>query len=226
MFDFMYFGHSLDEDAPTPEQIPNWRRRMDPPENEVPGAVPWSAILGYSTDLAVALVGARAYSTGIQLEVAVRARQKSRRGSEDLYDEISGYPPVGVDRLLLDVEYADGRVATNATNAAQDGWPYQEPPDDEPSLHPRSSSSSRRGIDVEFFLSPLPPAGPLAIVCAWPHRGIPETRTALDGAALTEAVKQIQVLWPTEVEPPPEPAPPPDVPRGGWFEAVLQPDPR
>ncbi len=221
----MNFGYSSHGDVPTPEQIVNWTRRMNPPENEVPGAVPWSTLLGRSTDVAVALVGAHAYSTGIRLSVAVRTRQESGPGNGHLlHQEVFGYPGGdGVDRLLLGVEYADGRVATNA---ASDSWPPQDQPDDEPSLHPGGSSGGSRGVDVEFFLSPPPPAGPLTIFCAWQSRGIPETRTVLDGAALAEAVTKIQVLWPIEVDPPPEPAQPPrpNVPQGGWFEAILRPN--
>ena len=221
----MHFGYSPPRDDPTPEQIESWTRRTNPPDNEVPGAVPWSVLLGRNTDVAVALAGASAYSTGIRLGVAVRVRQGSRRGDVDLHHQVFGYSDGGVDRLLIGVEYADGRVATNST---QDSWSPQEQPDDEPSLHPGAASGGPYGIDVELFLSPLPPAGPLTIFCAWPSRGIPESRTVLDGAALAEAVTRIQVLWPVKVDPPPAPAqsPPPNVPQGGWFEAILRPNPQ
>ena len=66
------------------------------------------------------------------------------------------------------------------------------------------------GIDMELFLFPLPPAGARTLYRAWPSMGIPETRTVLDGAGLAEAVQQIQLLWPMEVDPAPEPA---QVPR-------------
>ena len=37
-----------------------------------------------------------------------------------------------------------------------------------------------------LVVQPLPP-GPLAVVCAWPGRGIPSARVEVDGAAIREA---------------------------------------
>ncbi len=69
-------------EGPTPEQIVKRLRRINSPDNEVPAAVGWAAMLGRSTDAAVALVAARAYTTGVQLDMVVRIRQAPRPGEE------------------------------------------------------------------------------------------------------------------------------------------------
>ena len=80
-----------------------------------------------------------------------------------------------------------------------------------------------RSVDASFFLAPLPPAGPLTVVCAWPAWGIAETTTVLDGDEIHAAAREVQVLWPLEPEDfsVPEPAPLPDLPAGSWFARAL-----
>jgi len=51
-------------------------RRMNPPDNETPGAASLSAVLARTDDVAVALAGARAFSTGVRPDVAVRIRRE------------------------------------------------------------------------------------------------------------------------------------------------------
>lgn len=148
---FVDSGYSSHGDVPTPEQIANWTRRTNPPENEVPGAVPWSALLGRSTNVAVALVGARAYSTGIRLEVAVRARHASQPGTQHL--------------LHQDV------FGTRAAMARIDCC---------------SASSTTTGES-------------------------PPTLATAAGRLRSHATAQ---------------PPPPNLPQGGWFEAILRPDPQ
>jgi hypothetical protein len=45
----------------------------------------------------------------------------------------------------------------------------------------------------------LPPPGPLAFVCAWPARGIPESRVEIDAGLVLEAAALSAPIWP---EPP------------------------
>jgi hypothetical protein len=41
--------------------------------------------------------------------------------------------------------------------------------------------------DLELAVQPLPPPGPLAFVCAWPGRGIPESRVEIDAGLVLDA---------------------------------------
>lgn len=203
-------------EPPTPEQLAQWQRRCQPPENEVPGPLGWAALLGRTPDLAVVLTAAAVYSTGLRLDIAVRARVSG----PDLFHAIDGLG-TGRDRLLLGVEFADGRMAATSGHLR----PQQQIAEDTPSLQSLGGGGSDRSMDVPMFLHPLPPPGPFAVLCSWPGRGVPENRTEFDAATVHAALSQVLVLWPPQ--PPdqhrPEPPEPPDVPDGGWFARVLDP---
>ena len=74
-------------------------------------------------------------------------------------------------------------------------------------------------MDQDWWLSPLPPEGPLLVVVRCPEIGLEETVAELDGTATRRAGEAATVLWPWQppVEPSAEPSPPPDVPVGSWF---------
>lgn len=194
---------------------PAWTDRMNPPENEVPVALAWTAVVARSADIAVAVVGARAYGNGIALDLAVRARARPDH-VHGLFEAVDGY---GTDRLLLGLEYADGR-----TTSGPPGPPLDDLPEDAPLLHHGGGYGGDLSVDQTYFLSPLPPAGPVAFYCAWPSMGVAETRTEFDGSGLAEAVRRVEVLWPpADPRPPGPPRPgPPDLPDGSWFARNLR----
>ena len=97
---------------PSPEQVQAWHRKIDPPDNELPGAIPFHAVLAKTDGLAVALAGADAYSTGISIEIAIRLR----RADQSPYGfHADPYDPGGTG-LLVGVAYPDGRTASNVSN--------------------------------------------------------------------------------------------------------------
>jgi hypothetical protein len=119
----------------------------------------------------------------------------------------------------LGVEYADGRTITNFPSGAFGG--LSDDPD-KPSLSPTGGGGGGQSFDQSYWLTPLPPAGPLVVVCAWPAFDIPESRTIVDGVAIAAAGSRAVVLWPPsppQDEEPFEP-PPPRLPDGGWFSRV------
>lgn len=198
--------------------------RINPPENEIPGALPLSHVIGRTDQLAVALVGAFVYSTGLSVHLAVRIRNPEPGHHDDLYAEVTGHRRRGggdVASLLLGVEYPDGRTATNLGD-----WRSafaRDEDDDRPVLHPGGGGGGGATLDMDFWLWPLPPPGDVTIVCAWPTRGLDETRTTVQAADLAAARSRVVELWPWE--PPAEPAvlppsPPPDLPEG-WFKDSL-----
>src|SRR5689334_12394359 len=62
-------------EPPTPDQLRQWRRRMQPPENEFPAGVGFTALLGRTDDAAVGITEIAAFSTGFQFTLAVRLRR-------------------------------------------------------------------------------------------------------------------------------------------------------
>jgi len=193
------------------------RRRAGPPDNEVPCAVPISVLLARSDDVAVAVAGLRVFTTGASFDLAVRfrIRPSGLRGHE-LHHLVTGRR-LGDDTgdpdklLLLGVEYADGRTATTVPAP----WRAEGPMDDDQAMmSPSSGGGGYLSYDQTFWLSPVPPDGPLSFVCAWPALGIPETHRVIEDipethrviedANLAQASRAAIVLWPPQ--PPEQPA--------------------
>jgi hypothetical protein len=203
-----------------------WSRRRSAPENEAPAGLPFSAVLGRTDETAVFVTGFRVYSTGLAFTLSVRLRSEPRsRLAHRIHELISGHGPGDPDgtldeRLLLGVEYADGRTATNLTS----DWPPRFEQDavetDEPLLSMSGGGGGGRAYDHDFWLSPVPPAGPLTFVCRWPGFGITESQTEVDASQIAAALDRVQILWPWEPaadhDPEPEPGEP-QLPSDGWF---------
>jgi hypothetical protein len=180
---------------PEPEEHdqPVW---LGPPENEVGVVMPLDILLARSHDVAVALLSITAFSTGFEICGTVRTREQlddfqeafvmyRRRRTAELEPEL----------FRFGVEFADGRKATNL------GHPFlREQEDDDPSqpvLMPRGSGGGGRSWQMNWWVWPLPPPGPLALVCEWPAQGIALTRHELDAAPLLEAAARVEPLWPS-----------------------------
>lgn len=199
-----HIGLSDGDDGPDEEFL----RRMGPPDNEVPVALPANALLARTGDVAVALVGLQVHSTGVAMTLAVRVRERpaSRAGLSELV--------FGPERggLLVGIGLADGR------RVASGGVPRNDP---DLVWQPGGGSGGDRAADQEWWLSPLPPDGPLTMVVRCDELGIEETATELDGTAIRAAAADVVELWPWTPPAPwdPEP-PPPDLPPGSWFSGT------
>lgn len=211
-----------DRERPTPEQIERWRRRNQAPENEIPAGVGVAAVLGRTEDAAVGLTQVEAFSTGFRFNVAVRVRRlPAQLAHGGLFMLISGHGRPGVevpleDRLLLGVEYANGDRASSLEGMR---FPGEVPDDDERRLilSHQSGGGGDLTVDQSYWVSPLPPDGPVTFVLSWPGFGMPESRTELDGALIIAAAARSVRLWPEQPGfEPPEPPPPPR-PSTGWF---------
>ena len=97
---------------------------------------------------------------------------------------------------LFGVEYSSGARAANVNDLR----PEVQTEDVlilRTSAHGRSSGSFlgsagvSRSITCSYWLSPLPPAGPVRFVCAWPECGIPEHRVEIECRELaTDSVSE------------------------------------
>ena len=208
---------SGDGSAPSPEQLREFQRRMGPPENELPGAIPFRAVVGRTDEFVVAIVGADAYSTGISISIAIRLRH-SDRSEPGLAHELFGrrHRGAGGGELLVGVGYPDGRTATNMSAAFPDPLAAV----DHPTLTQGGGGGGGRSFSTDYWLSPLPPPGDLTIVVAWPAHGVDETHTVIPADLIANGLAQGVELWPWESsadrDDPPTPEPP-VVPEGGWF---------
>lgn len=100
---------------------------MSPPDNEFPAGVGASVLLAATGDAAVGLTQMEAFSTGFRFTLTVRLRQARRDlASVDLYMLLGSPIHPGVEiplenRLLLGIEYPDGRQASNLHDARLQG---------------------------------------------------------------------------------------------------------
>ncbi|MGY1770086.1 hypothetical protein [Blastococcus sp. SYSU D00813] len=182
---------------------------MSAPENEVPVAVPQNLLLARTADLAVALLGLQAYTTGVSFDLAVRARRGAPGLGTQTLNDVFWAHRGGAPSFLLGVEFADGSRASSA------GFPDVA---GDVVFHPGGGSGGESSVDQSWWLSPLPPEGPLRLVVRCPELGVPETSVELDGTAIRRAGESALVLWPWQpLGDEPEPPRPADLPPDSWF---------
>jgi hypothetical protein len=196
---------------PDPSQFPEMPKPlpwMHAPGNELGAPVPLRLVLARTERVAVALVGAVAYTTGIAFTLSVRSRQPS---GEDLLEEPWEMPfghhrlhrqqggDIPPEVLRFGIQFSDGRKATTLSGAfpfARPGEPDEEPPG--PVLMPGGGGGGPGQWDSEFWLWPLPPAGPVKFAVEWPKEQIGLTMHEVDAAVFLEASKKSEVLWPDD----------------------------
>jgi hypothetical protein len=209
-------------EPPSAEQQEHWRRRMSPPEYEFPASVGLTVLLGRTDDAAVGLTNVEAFSTGFRFTLAVRVRRpRPRLAHGGLHMLISSHVVPGIDvpledRLLLGVEYADGRRASTLNHMLAHG-PGGLTDGEQLVLVQQGGGGAETSVDQSYWVAPLPPEGPVSVILAWPGFGIQESRTTLDGAAIRAAAAQSQRLWPPQPVTEPSQPPPPPRPSSGWF---------
>jgi hypothetical protein len=172
-------------------QPPRWRR----PRNEIlPGIAPVVLTIARTEETVVALAGMRGYPTGFVFTLSLCLRNVSAQKRQPLepFPRFSGPRPLEGEQLRdgllrFGVQFADGRKATNL-----DRYPFS--PDNEEPEKPVLIEGGGVGgegggsvWDMEYAVRPLPPSEPLAFVCAWPGRGIAESRAEINAALILEA---------------------------------------
>jgi hypothetical protein len=193
-------------DPLTPEELeeppqPVWSAA---PEDLLPGVVPLALILGRSATAVVLLTGISAFPVGVAMTLGVRVR--GPLNGRDLNEEVFDGPyrhPMDADwlagRLKWGWEFSDGRRATNvdppAWGEGGDHWSDASWRPDRPVLNGQGGGGSRRSVDRDYWLWPLPPAGRLRVVCQWPDQGIEATIHDLDAGPFRDAATRAQPLW-------------------------------
>jgi len=175
------------------------------PDNAIGAPVAVRLVLARTEQAAVLLNGLVAYSTGVELELAVR-----RRTYPPEHDHWARMPPevhrlpsgaLPDDVLRFGIEFSDGRRVTTLDPFPDFDVRTGVPPD-RPVLIPQGGGGDGRRWDQRYWLWPLPPSGPLAFVCEWPGEGIGLTRVEMDAQLVLDAAGRAEVLWPGEPRPP------------------------
>jgi hypothetical protein len=194
----MSFFDSIPEPPPPPAPSPRQRPAWAHPEAVIPGSVPGELLLIRTGEVAVAIGSVRAYPTGFEFTVHVCLRHADRAGhrSPDPFEwQLGGQARDEV--LRLGILYADGhRTATTSKRR-----PSTDTADDEPILQRRGGGGGDRAWHHDFWIYPLPPAGPVGVFASWLAHDVPETRGELDGDAIRAAAGRAVTLWPDDPDP-------------------------
>lgn len=174
------------------------RYRMPPwfgaPQGTLPGIVALERILAQTDKVAVCVSQLAAYPTGFEFDVVTMSasdtdqldpmmfhHHRMHGGANDVI------PP---EMLRLGVQFADGSKATNTS-----GFHHQGSPPSEPVMHAGGGGGGGGSWRQTQWVWPLPPAGPIVLVCEWPAMDIPLTRSDLDAQTILDAAARAQVIF-------------------------------
>lgn len=188
--------------APPPTSFtgpPPWAM---PPEDELGVDVPTHRKMAVSPNVVVAITNIVAFSTGFQVDIAVR-----RRKSRDLpVPPPKGRPPRPAEMTLeLGITFADGRATTRSghgpTPAMMDYYQAiregREPAlPAGPLISGWSGGGGGKRWDMRWWIWPLPPEGRLTVSCDWPEGDVPHAEVELDGGSIRRAGEESGKLWP------------------------------
>jgi hypothetical protein len=193
---------SFFEPPPPPPEPPEIETRAwwQSPRNELGVSTGLRLVLARTDDVAVAVVDAVAFTTGVALRLVSARRQPGHDDPFELQHHFMHRVRPGTDLppelLRFGVEFSDGRKATSLGSGPWASFSLggdEEP--EGPLLLPEGGGGSDDRWEQEFWLWPLPAPGPLAFVVEWPAEGIELTRQEVDSAPILEAAGRSEALW-------------------------------
>jgi hypothetical protein len=183
-----------------PVNPPPWTGR---PQGPPLGVAVSELLLARSERAAVYVDYVDAYPEGFELKIrastTVAYHELSREG-DDSGPDVFGrhWPMVGERRdvlprelLRIGVQFADGRAATNIGG--------HDRPVAGPTMWSLSGGGGGGGGESRFrqsyWISPLPPPGPVGIVCEWPAVDIPVVRHEIDARLILDAAGKARAMF-------------------------------
>jgi hypothetical protein len=182
---------------------PPWTGR---PEGAPLGEVLSELVLARSERGTLSIAYLDAYPEGFELEITATttvAYDDLGREGDDAGPDVFGrrWPTVrersdGLPSQLLrvGVQFADGRTATNIVG-------YDRPVQG-PIVRPLTGGGRGGGPESHFhqgyWISPLPPSGPVIVVCEWPAVGISLVRQEIAAQLILDAAERAQMMFPSD----------------------------
>ena len=134
-----------------------------------------------------------AYPTGVLIRLRITLRHPANHLEEDLLDLFSRVRhrrTTSPATLRIGLELADGFRWTDAAPQLAPGGGRR--------VGYQGGHGSESEATQDLWLWPLPPPGAITFVTEWKDKGIPETRIAIDAAAILEAAERAVELWPED----------------------------
>jgi len=140
---------------------PEWRDTPSrPPRRQLPGVVALERVLLQSDAVAVALVRASVYRSGVELEILTVIHTREDELDPRLVRAQSPRPELGGPTLRI--RYPNGLVLLSSENAP--GTRKR----DEPSLAFVAGRGARSAWRETLWWRPVPTKGPVSFECDWP----------------------------------------------------------
>lgn len=192
-----FFEQLLKPVAPKPQRfrVPPW---CEAPRGTLPGVVALERLLARTDDVAVCVTRLAAYPTGFEFDLVTMT-------AEDRYDldSLQFHHHSGLHRgateaippelLRFGVQFADGSKATNIGDFHSDSRPPVGPV-----MTVGGGGGGGGSWRQTHWVWPLPPLGPVVLVCEWPALEIPLTRSQLDAQMILDAAARAQVIFSDE----------------------------
>ena len=182
------------DDLPATEpEPPRGHHPWEPPEAEFPGIVRIDTlVLGRTDQVAVAVTGLSAFSTGIEIFLTARIRPSAGHPEEHLP---GGPRDLAASRrsFRFGLQFSDGGKAVGRQGGRR---PDHDSEPAGPVLYPFAGGGGPHSFISRWWAWPLPPAGPLEFVCEWPPFDIAESRAGIDAELVLDAARRSIRLWP------------------------------
>ena len=190
--------------APAPQRYrtPPW---LGAPPGTLPGIVAFERVLARTEKVAVCIAGLAVYPAGFEFDLLTLTADDQDDLDPLLFRHhhlhraaADSIPP---ELLRLGVQFADGSKATNTA-----GFDPEPKPPAGPVLRACGGGGGGGSWHQTHWVWPLPPPGPVVLVCEWPAMDIPLSRTELDAQTILDAATRAQVIFSDEhlPEPPDE----------------------
>jgi hypothetical protein len=180
-------------EPPPPHEEPEWHPQPDwaqSPDNQLGTSVPLRLLLVRTPSLALLVDQFVTYTTGFSFRLAGRSRLGAQLADRRRFETVFGPAQGDMTGLLLGIEFANGRKATNLRHG-----PTQDD-DPGPVLMGAGGGAGGGRFDLGFWVWPLPPDGPLAFAVQWTAQGIELTRAEVEASPLRAAGALSEPLWP------------------------------
>jgi hypothetical protein len=172
---------------------PRTRRSWPRPDGQLPVPMATRLLLARTDQAAIAVVGLWAFTAGFEFQVSVQLRAAVPGTSAASFLSALDGEPLEDEFLRLGIQFSTGEKAAN-TELRATRETGREPLG--PTMTTRVAGAGALSRDWRYWVSPLPPSGPLAFVCAWPAFGIAESRAELEAEQILAAARDSIDLWP------------------------------
>ena len=164
---------------------PGRGNQWDPPAAELPRvAVADALVLARTEEVAVAVTAIWAFRAGFEFWLRCQFRHSGPALADQADDQ----------SLHIGVQFADGRKVANMARVP-------EAAESMPAgliLRPLGFGGGLRHRGRSYWVSPLPPVGPVTFVCEWAAFEIGEQRAEADAQLILDAARRSVQLWPED----------------------------